>query len=358
MTYGDFKDLTKRTAADKVLRDKAFNTAKDPKHDGYQRVLASMVYKFFDKKTAGTGIKSMPQNEKLAEELRKPIIRKFKKRKVYSTFKDNIWGADLVDMQLISKFNKGFRFLLCVMDIFSKYAWVVPLKDKKGVSIVNAFQSILKKSNRKPNKTWVDERSEFYNNSFKKWLQDNDIVMYSTHNEGKYVVAKRFIRTLKNKTYKFITSTSKNVYIDKLDDTVDEYNNKKHGTIKMKPSNVKDNTYINIDKEVNNEGPKFQVGDHVRISKYKNIFAKGYTPNWPKIFVIKEIKNTVPRTYAINDLNGEQITGTFYEKERQKTNQQEFRIEKVIKKKGNKLYVKWKGYDNSFNSWIDKKGIA
>ena len=119
---------------------------------------------------------------------------------MYSAFKDNIWGADLADIQLISKFNKGFRFFLCVIDIFSKYAWGVPLKDKKGVSIVNAFQSILKKSNRKPNKIWVDKGCKFYNNSLKKWLQDNDIVMYSTHNEGKSFVAERFIRTIKNKT--------------------------------------------------------------------------------------------------------------------------------------------------------------
>ena len=183
--------------------------------------------------------------------------------------------------------------------------------------------------------------------------------MYSTHNEGKSVVAERFIRTLKNKIYKYMTSVSKNVYIDKLDDLVNEYNNTYHRTIKMKPIYVKDNTYINIDKEVNDKDSKFKVGDHVRISKYKNIFAKGYTPNWcEKIFIIKRIKNTVPWTYVINDLNGEEIIGTFYDKELQKTNQEEFRIEKVIKKKGNKLYVKWKGYDNSFNSWIDKKYLV
>ena len=142
--YPDSKDLTKRTVADKILRNKAFNIAKDPKYDGYQRGLASVVYKFFDKKSAwladkstkGSGVtaltnKSVSQNQQLAEELHKPIIRKFKKRKVYSAFKDNIWGADLADMQLISKFNKGVRFLLCVIDIFSKYGWVVPLKDKK-----------------------------------------------------------------------------------------------------------------------------------------------------------------------------------------------------------------------------------
>ena len=141
-------------------------------------------------------------------------------------------------MQLISKFNKGFRFLLCVIDIFSKYAWVVPLKDKKGISIVNAFQKILKESDRKPNKIWVDKGSEFYNNSFKKWLKDNDIEMYLIHNEGKSVVAERFIRTLKTKIYKYMTSVSKNVYIDKLDDIVNEYNNTYHRTIKIKPADV------------------------------------------------------------------------------------------------------------------------
>ena len=218
-------------------------------------------------------------------------------------------------MQLLSKYNKGIRFLLCVIDIFSKYAWGVPLKDKKGVSIVTAFQSVLKQSNRKSNKIWVDKGSEFYDASLKKWLRDNDIVMYSTNNEGKSVVAERFIRTLKSKIYKYMTSISKNVYIDKLDDIVDEYNNTYHTTIKMKPIDVKDNTYINTDKETNDKDPKFKVDDRVRISKYKNIFAKDYTPNWSEeIFVIEKLKNTVPWTYVINDLNGEEIMGTFYEK--------------------------------------------
>ena len=167
----------------------------------------------------------------------------------------------------MSKFNKGFRFLICVTDIFSKYTWVIPLKYKKGVSIVNAFQIILKESNRKPNKIWVDKGSEFYNNYFKKWLKDNDIEMYSTNNERKSVIAERFIRTLKNKTYKYMTSVSKNVYIDKLDDIVKDYNNTYHTSIKMKPVDVKDNTYIDFKKGVNDKNPKFKVGDQVRISK-------------------------------------------------------------------------------------------
>ena len=146
------------------------------------------------------------------------------------------------------------------------------------------------------------------------------------------------------------------MYINKLDNIVDEYNNTYHRTIKMKPTDVKDYTYINFKKDVNDKDPKFKVADHVRISKYKNIFAKRYTPNWSEeVFISSKINNTVPLTYGINDLNGEEITGSFYEKELQKTNQKEFRIEKVIKRKGDKLYVKWKDYDNSFNSWIDKR---
>ena len=181
--------------------------------------------------------------------------------------------------------------------------------------------------------------------------------MYSTYNEGKSVVAERFIRRIKNKVYKYMTSISKNMYIDELDYIVHNHNNKKHRTIKMKPICVKVNTYIEFGKEVNDNDPKFKVGDHVRKSKY--IFTKGFTPNWSEEnFVIKKIKNTVPWTYVINDLNGEKITGTFYEKQLKKIDQQEFRIEKVIKKKGDKLYVKWKGYNNSFNSSIDKKDNA
>ena len=152
-----------------------------------------------------------------------------------------------------------------------------------------------------------------------------------------------------------MTSISKNVYINKLSDIVNEYNNAYHRIIKMKPVDVKDNKYIEFLREGHEKDRKLKVGDHVKISKQKNIFAKGYTPNWSEeVFLIKEVKNTVPWTYNISDLNGEKVIGTFYEKEQQKINQKEFRIEKVIKKKGNKLYVKWKGYDNSFNSQIDR----
>ena len=152
----------------------------------------------------GSGIKKDTTKDKsssliLADELHKPVIKKFNKRKVYLQFKDNIWGVDLADMQSLSKKNKSIKYLLCAIDLYSKYAFIIPLKNKKGISIANGFDKIMKQSNRKPNKIWVDQGGEFCNRVLKKWLSDNDIIMYSNYNECKSVVAERFIRTLKNK---------------------------------------------------------------------------------------------------------------------------------------------------------------
>ena len=231
------------------MRDKAFEIAMDPKYDGYQRRLASMVHKFFDKKSGGSGILNEP-NYQLADELHKPIIRKFKKKKVYSSFRDNIWGIYLADMQLLSKYNKGNKYLLGAIDLFSKYAWVVPLKDKKGTSIVNAFQKIISEG-RKPNKIWVDQGSEFYNKSFKDFLKINNIEMYSTCNEGKSVAAERFIRTLKSKIFKHMKTISKNAYFDVLDDIVNKYNNTVRRTIKMKPIDATSDSYAEYNEDFN-----------------------------------------------------------------------------------------------------------
>ena len=287
MAYGKAKDLVRRTQSDKVLKDKALKIASNPKYDGYQRELASTVYKFFDRNSE-IGITN-EANYQLANEFHKPIIRKFKKRKVYSSFKDNIWGVDLADMQLLSKYNKGIRYLICAIDLFSKYTWVIPVKDKKAASVVNAFKKKISEG-RKPNKIWADQGSEFYNKSFTDFLKMNNIEMYSTYNEGKSVTAERFIRTLKNKIYKHMTAVSKNVHVDLLDDIVNKYNNTTHRTIKMKPIDVTNDSFAEYNEESNKKDPKFKVGDHVRISKYKNIFAKGYAPNWSEeVFVINKI---------------------------------------------------------------------
>ena len=196
-----------------------------------------MVFKFFDRKStslnksSGSGVSNEP-NYKPPSERHEQIIKKFKRRKAYSLFRDNMWGVDLADMQSLSKYNKGIKYLLCAIDLFSKYAWVIPIKDKKGTSIVNAFKKIISEG-RKPNKIWVDQGSEFYNNAFKDFLKINNIEMYSTYNEGKSVVAEKFIRTLKNKIFQHVTAVSKNVSFDVLDDAVDKYNNIVHRSIKI-----------------------------------------------------------------------------------------------------------------------------
>ena len=247
----------------------------------------------------------------------------------------------------MSKYNKGTKYLLCAIDHFSKDTWVFTLKSKRGISIFNAFQTIFSKG-RKQNKIWIDLGCKFYNKLFKRFLKINNNEMYSTYIEGKSVVTERFIKTLKNKLFEHMIAVSKNVYFDVLDDIVTNYNNTVHRTMKMKPIDVTSDSYAEYNED----------GDHVRMSKYKNIFAKRYTQNWSKeVFVVSKIKNTVPWAYTISDLNGEPIAGSYYEKELQKTSQEKYRIEKIIKRKGDKLYVKWRGYYNSFNSWIDKKDL-
>ena len=261
-------------------------------------------------------------------------------------------------MQSLSKYNKRTKYLLCAIDLFNKYAWVVPVKDKRGASIVNGLQKIISKW-RKPNKIWVDQGSEFYNSSFKDFLKIDNIEMYSRYNEGKSVVAERFIRTLKYKTFKHMTAISKNIYFDALDDIDTKYNKTVHRATKVRPIDVTSDSFAEYNEDSNKINPKFKVGDHVRISKYKIFLLKDMLLISPEeIFIISKIKNAVPWTYVISDLNGKEIAGSFYEKELQRTNQKEFRIEKILTRKGDKSNVKWEGYNNSFNSWINKKDVV
>ena len=269
---------------------------------------------------------------------------------------DDAWASDLVEMQPFSKYNKGYRYLLTVIDIFSKYGWMRPLKDKKGESVAAAFKDIMKTSKRKPNKVWVDKGREFYNKHVKEILD-----IYSTENEEKSSVVERWNRTMKERMFKYFTANSTNVYIDVLDDLVKQYNNTKHNSIGMTPveaskakneKDVYDSLYGTVSPQ--KKKPKFNLGDHVRISKKKGTFEKGYTPRWTEeVFKVVEILHTAPVTYKLKDLNDEEVTGSFYEPELQKTEQQVYRIERVLQKKNNKILVKWKGYPDSFNSWID-----
>ena len=296
----------------------------------------------------------------LAEELHKPVRRKFEKRRVLVNGIDKIWSADLVDMQAFSKFNRGIKYLLTVIDVFSKYGYLIPLKDKRGKSVAWALKTIFKE--RKPEKMWVDKGKEFYNKDVKEIIE-----LYSTENEEKSSVVERWIRTMKEKMWKYFTTNSTNVYINVLPDLVGDYNNTRHSSIKMTPveaSKKKNelevwrNLYPNH-LDIININPKFSIGDKVRISKKKKTFEKGYTTRWTEeVFTIVEVKHTSPVTYKIADLNGEEIQGSFYEPELQKTSQQLFRIEKVIKRGKKKSLVKWKGYSDDFNSWVDNKDIV
>ena len=294
--------------------------------------------------------------DRLADEMHRQRRVHFPRRAVLVHGIDDIWSADLVDMQAFAKYNKRFKFMLTVIDLFSRYAWAVPLKDKTGASVRDAFQRIVRTSKRKPGKLWVDEGKEFYNNAMKKWLSDNDIAMYSTHNEGKAVVIERFNRTLKSRMWRHFTANSTNVYVDVLPKLLSQYNNSKHRSIGMTPTQAsqrKNERLVFKDLKTPGKPPRFQVGDEVRITVSKRHFEKGYTPNWTEeVFVVDKILSTTPVTYRIRDLMKEPIVGSFYEQQLQKAVQSKFRVEKVLRKRRGQSLVKWKGYPDKFNSWI------
>ena len=278
-------------------------------------------------------------SQQLAEELHKPITKNFRKRRVISYGIDKIWADDLVEIQKFSKWNKGIKYLLMVIDVFSKYGWIVSLKDKKTESVSSAFDKIFKKAERKPEMLWTDKGSEFVSKHFKEFLKKNKIELYYTENEEKSSVVESWNKTMKNRMWKMFSANNNTVYWDKLDKLVDDYNNTKHSSIEMTPieASKKENeekVFANLYGDLiylKPKKPKFSIGDKVRISKYKRrVFDKGYTPNWTEeIFVVDKILLTKPVTYKIVDLLGEEIEGSFYEKELQKAKQQTFRIEKL-----------------------------
>ena len=298
--------------------------------------------------------------DKLAEELHKPVTRKLKRRRVFVKGIDQIWAADLVDMQAFAKDNNGVKYLLTVIDVFSKYGWIEPLHQKSGQAVAKAFEKIFAEG-RRPEKIWVDKGKEFYN----KDVKSLGFELYSTENEEKSSVIERWNRTMKEKMFKYFSANSTRKYTDIIDDLVNRYNNTKHSTIKMTPieASLKKNEnkvrrYLYDLEPAHRKQPKFSVGDRVRITKKKKTFEKGYTPRWTEeVFTVSKIQYTDPVTYKISDYNGEEIQGTFYEQELQKTTQNIFRIEKIIRKRGCKSLVKWLGYPDSFNSWIDNKDL-
>ena len=263
-------------------------------------------------------------------------------------------------MQSFSRYNNGVKYLLTVIDIFSRYGWIVPLKNKTGLEVANALKKIFKE--RKPDKLWVDKGKEFYNSHVQKL-----ITLYSTENEEKSSMVERWNRTMKEKMFKYFSANSTRKYIDILDELVDRYNNTIHSSIGMTPAQASEKkNEVKVWRKLyahyvpdKLQKPKFKVGDKVRITRKKGIFEKGYTTRWTEeVFTVSKIQYTDPITYKIVDENNEEIQGTFYEQELQKTTQEMFRIEKVLRRKGNKSLVKWLGYPDSFNSWVDNNDLV
>ena len=303
--------------------------------------------------------------------LHKNIYRKFDRRSILVSHIDDTWQIDLVDLKNLSKFNKGYCYLLTCIDVFSKFAWVVAIKNKKSISVVKAFKYILFKSKRKPNKVHSDKGSEFIDKNFQQLLQKNNIKFYTTENsEIKACVVERFHRTLKIKMYKYFTFKNTKNYINVLDKLLNVYNKSFHRSIKMRPIEVnKKNTklvFLNLYKNKKNISKinKFKLNDRVRISKYKNLFAKGYEQNWTdEEFIITKIDNKQnPLLYHLTDLEGEAVIGSFYEQELQKVNNIIWAIEKIIrsriKNKKRQVFVKWTGYSDNYNSWINHSDIV
>jgi len=304
-----------------------------------------------------------------SNELHKQVIRDFQRRRVIANYTDEIWAGDLIDFTYWEKFNDDYKYILCVIDVFSKYAWAIPLKDKTATSINKAFKDIIKYNKRKPKYFWCDKGSEFYNNIFLRTLKTQDITIYSTYGEHKASVVERFNRTIKTWIWKYFSSKNTAEWIGVLPELMATYNSKKHRSIGMSPTQaskpdnhekVFNKLYANNLKELieSHETPRYQVGDLVRLSRMKDIFEKGMVDNWTKqLYKVSEVLPTYPITYKITDFDGEAIEGSFYQDELQKTEvPNHYDIEKVIKtrtRNGRKEYlVKFIGWDKKYNRWI------
>lgn len=306
--------------------------------------------------------------EQIVNEIHRSARKNYRRRPVILKEIDDLWQADLLDLQKFHTFNKGYKYILVVIDAFSKYAWCVPSKSKTKTEIKNAFEKIIKSYKRIPVNLQTDFGTEFYNNEFERFLISKNINHYSTYSVKKASIVERLIKTLKGKLFRYFSFIGNYKWVGKpLDDILQSYNQTVHRTTKFKPSAVNSENekevMENIIKSQNylqKKSNKFNVGDRVRISKYKSVFRKGYTPNWStELFTIKKVNNTHPITYHIEDLKKNPILGTFYEQELQKTQCPNiYLIEKIIKKKGKKMYVKWLGLDNSENTWIHRDDIV
>ena len=352
----------------KSVKTKASRTLQHKLAQNYYDVRQSSSYGGLSRlsrqtKTHPKRVKAWLQSQD-AYTLHKPVRYTFPRRKVIVSGPHEQWQADLVDVSRLSRENRGYKFLLTVIDVFSKKAWVVPLKDKKGPTILKAFQSI---PDPPPARLQTDKGTEFINKILKTWLEKHGVHFFHTENEDiKACIVERFNRTLKTKMWRYFTKHNTLSYIDILEDLVDAYNRTPHRSIGMAPLDVDASTAGQVWHRLYADPPPYKktdlhVGDSVRISKARRTFKKGYLPQWTEeVFVIAQRQNTRPVTFRLKDWNGDDIRGSFYVQELQKVDKsdQVYRIEKILKREKNRVFVKWMGYPDTFNSWVAKKDLV
>lgn len=290
--------------------------------------------------------------ERYAKEIHKPVRRHFPRQSVVANEPNELWGADLVQMPERLNDN-GNRFILTIVDIYSRYAWAIPLKDKSGQAVLNAFKKVKKA----PELLWVDEGKEFFNEEVKNYFKRRGTHMYHTYSGMKSVYAERFNRTLKEKMWERMDAEHTDKWVHMVNDLVKEYNDTEHSSIKNTPAEV----YLK-DGVVSFQGrrippktkPKFKVGDFVRISLVKGVFDKGYEQNWSdEVYVVASINETNPTTFDIKDQKGEAVKGKFYQQELMGTTLKDHSvIEKVLEVKGKKALVRYKGWDKKWDDWV------
>ena len=301
----------------------------------------------------------------LAYTLHKPRRRRFPTVPVIVGGLDDQWVADLVEVQPLAKYNRGLRYLLTVVDVLSKYAWVQPLKDKTGVALVKAFEKILK-GRRHPNRLQTDRGKEFYNRTFQRWLDEQGIHHFSTEGDAKASVVERFNRTLKERLYRYFTAANTLRFDDVLPELVQGYNATRHRSIGMAPQDVTWDNEEAVWKRLyakrwkSQKKPQFKVGDRVRLNKIHRTFEKGYLPGWTEeVFVVHRVVPGPVPTYKIHEWDDTPVQGTFYEEDLQKVHVSDvFRIEKVLKRQKDRWLVKWKGWPDKYNSWIARGDVT
>ena len=301
----------------------------------------------------------------LAYTLHKPRRRRFPTVPVIVGGLDDQWVADLVEVQPLAKYNRGLRYLLTVVDVLSKYAWVQPLKDKTDVALVKAFEKILK-GRRHPNRLQTDRGKEFYNRTFQRWLDEQGIRHFSTEGDAKASVVERFNRTLKERLYRYFTAANTLQFDDVLPELVQGYNATRHRSIGMAPQDVTWDNEEAVWKRLygprgkGQKKPKFNVGDRVRLNKIHRTFEKGYLPGWTEeVFVVHRVVPGPVPTYKIHEWDDTPVQGTFYEEDLQKVHVSDvFRIEKVLKRQKDRWLVKWKGWPDKYNSWIARGDVT